>query len=129
MFDQIPRASEPDVGELRSLSDAVITYSRAFGAGVLTGEMDTEVVRITTEMANAASSIAARAVRRVDETRAWKSSGALSAGHHQARVTGGSAAELNKAVATKRRIEDLPRLATKVVARASSTWVPMASGR
>lgn len=140
LFDQIPWVSEPDavldgrgdlmgsgtvvdpgVDELRSLADVVIACSRAFEAGVLTGEMATEVVRITTEMANAASSMTARAARRVDETRAWKAAGAVSAGHHLAMVTGGSASELNKAVATERRLEVMPKLAQASRSGAVST--------
>ena len=98
--------------QLVELREAMSGYATRFDAALLSASLAERVVETATAIEHMAAAVKSLAAARVAETEAWKRDGDRSPAHQLARKTGTSVGQANDAIATGRRLSDLP--ATKV---------------
>jgi hypothetical protein len=93
--------------ELRSAVEAIEAFAQGFEPRALDGPAAARLVKVAATGKHALSAIEALAARRVDETGAYKASGARSAGHWLAATTGVPVANAVRALNTVKDLDEL----------------------
>jgi hypothetical protein len=95
---------------LPQLRAALGNYAASFDPAVLSVAQAGEAVEAATAIERMAATVKAKAAARRAETRAWKGAGERSAAAELARTAGTSVGQAAEAIATARRLGDLPVL-------------------